>query len=191
MDKYIEQLIDDMREAAKNLPPVPDFDLPEEMEFLQGVMEWEEADYKPMQEWFGLEKKHFPPSDSLNDVQIKLMVSEILNLWQAFNFYPTLPDNLPDRLTYDILVKYLEEPVQWISEGMSGIEFCDYETDECPFPEEYCMCKDIEHDINLLNDVGNYCELNQLKKEIKFLDKKHRKGNFFSVLSSRKVYQGE
>lgn len=187
MEKYIEQLIGDMREAAKNLPPVPDFDLPEEMECLQGVMEWEEAEYKPFEEWFGIEKKVFPPSDKLSDVQIKVMVSELINLWNAYNFHPTLPDNLPDRLTYDIMVNFMDEPVQWISEGMCHIEFCEYDPPHCPFPPEYCMCHDFEEQQKKFDDVGNYRELFKINQELRFLDRTHRQKGVFLFIVDWKI----
>jgi len=187
MDKYIGQLIDDMREAAKNLPPVPDYDLPEEMECLQGVMEWENGEEKPMQEWIGIEKKQFPPADKLNDVQIKLMVGEILSLWETYNFHPTFPENLPDRLAYDLLVNYFEEPIQWVSQGMCGIEFCEYDPEHCPYPQEYCMCNEIPEQNKRFDDIGNYRELHTIKTELKYLDKSHPQKFILSILMDWKM----
>jgi len=40
------------------------------------------------------------------------------------------------------------EPLLYFPMGTTGIEFCNYDTSECPFGEEYCMCKDLEIDIN-------------------------------------------
>lgn len=40
MQNYLEQLIGDMRQAAKNLPPKPYYDIPPEAEGIEYVIEW-------------------------------------------------------------------------------------------------------------------------------------------------------
>jgi hypothetical protein len=46
-----------MRQAAKNLPAKPYYDIPPEAEGIEYVIEWEKAIPKPMQEWFGINRK--------------------------------------------------------------------------------------------------------------------------------------
>jgi hypothetical protein len=76
-----------------------------------------------------------------------MMVDEIQKLWAAYNFYAVLPDKLPARIAYKLLVDYFDEPVAWMSSGMTSIEFCDNEPENCPFGE-YCDCgKPDESDI--------------------------------------------
>ncbi len=146
LDKYLSQLIEDLRVIAKNPPPPPVLDIPGDMEALRDVIEWEHAEEKPMKEWFGIEKDIFPDEKRLNDAQVERLCHEIIALWNSFNFYPDLPDNLPHRITYKLLIDYLDQDVAWISTGESHIEFCHYDPGECPFPEEYCRCKDFTHD---------------------------------------------
>jgi len=176
-----------MHVAAKNLPPKPYFDLPDELLGLEGVIEWENCERKPVQEWTGITKKMFPPSDRLNEDQLQIMVKEILKLWNAYNFHPTLPENLPPKFAYDILVDHFDKTIEWVSEGIIGIEFCSYEPENCPFPSEYCMCKDMVEDYNQFEDIGNSKELYQLNREIRFLGNKYSKKNILSALNSRKV----
>jgi hypothetical protein len=158
MDKYIKYLIEDIRKASINLPKAPYIELDEEDECLRGVMEYESIDEKPMQEWFQLSKDSFPPVEKLNNTQLNLLVSEILKLWKAYNFDPVLPENLPVDITYKLLVDSMETPVIWVSEGSIGIEFCDYDTENCPFPQEYCMCKDFNLDFNEKNCIDEEIE---------------------------------
>ncbi len=98
MQNYLQHLIADMRRAARNLPVKPYYDIPPEAEGIAYVIEWENAEAKPMQEWFGIAKENFPPAEKLTDDQITLMVDELLRLWEAYRFYPNLPKNLPLHL---------------------------------------------------------------------------------------------
>jgi hypothetical protein len=153
MKKYLDQLIEDIQKAAENLPEKPYLDISEDDECLRGVMEYESTEPKPMQEWFGIDKINFPATEKLTKEELKLMVDEILKLWHAYNFDAVLPENLPADVAYKVLIDNFDKPIVWVSEGRVGIEFCDYETENCPFPEEYCMCKDFAKDIN--NNLEN------------------------------------
>lgn len=162
MTNYLNHLITDMRQAAKNLPAKPFMELSEDEECLRGVMEYETVEPKPMQEWLRIDKTNFPPADKLTNKQLKLMVDEILKLWAAYNFEATLPDNLPPEIAYTTLINYFEKPVVWVSEGIIGIEFCDYDPENCPFPTEFCMCKHFNDD----DSFDNSYDIAVLEKEI-------------------------
>ncbi len=163
MTNYLNHLISDMHQAAENLPAKPFIELSEEDECLRGVMEYETVEPKPMQEWFGLNKTDFPPADKLTNKQLKIMADEILKLWAAYNFEATLPDNLPPEIAYTTLVNYFDKPVVWVSEGIIGIEFCNYEPENCPFPKEYCMCND---DADIEYSIDNAFEISILNEEL-------------------------
>jgi 5-methylcytosine-specific restriction endonuclease McrBC regulatory subunit McrC len=49
MEKYLNQLIENMQQAAKNLPAKPYLELSEDDECLRGVIEYESIEPKPMQ----------------------------------------------------------------------------------------------------------------------------------------------
>jgi len=170
MIKYLTHLIEDMQQAAKNLPAKPYYEVPEEFKCIEYVFEWENAEPKPMQEWFGIDKANFPPAEKLSNDELYLMVKEIIKLWHAYNFDPVLPKNLPACIAYQTLVNYFDKPVTWISEGTIGIEFCEYDTKNCPFPSEYCMCKDFENDINTDADDFEPNLSNDNSHEIAILD---------------------
>ncbi|MCH7657615.1 MAG: hypothetical protein IIB05_04785 [Bacteroidetes bacterium] len=148
MIKYLTNLIEDIQQAVKTLPAKPYLELSEDEECLRDVIEYESIEPKPMQEWFGIDKANFPPAGKLSNNELKLMVKEIIKFWNAYNFDPVLPKNLPARIAYQTLVNYFDKPVTWVSEGIIGVEFCEYDPENCPFPAEYCMCKDFENDIN-------------------------------------------
>lgn len=39
---------------------------------------------------------------------------------------------------------YFDKTVTWVSEGIIGVEFCEYDTKNCPSSTEYCMCKNFD-----------------------------------------------
>ena len=154
MKNYLSHLIEDMHKAAENLPAKPYLELSEDDEHLRGVIEYESIEPKPMQEWFGIDKANFPPAEKLSNHELELMVKKIITLWHAYNFDPVLPKNLPAQFAYQTLVNYFDKPVTRVSEGTIGVEFCEYDPKNCPFPAKYCMCKDFENDTN--SDVDNF-----------------------------------
>lgn len=95
---------------------------------------------------FGLEPQQFPPPDKLSKEQLEALVTKILRLWASFNLAATIPDGTPSHIVYPILVKRMLEPATIMKFGLSGIEFCHYEPDECPFGLEYCSCKKYHDD---------------------------------------------
>ncbi|MCK9269424.1 MAG: hypothetical protein WC271_09930 [Bacteroidales bacterium] len=146
MHHYLTQLIADMRQAAKDLPPKPYYDIPPEAEGIEYVIEWENAKPKPMQEWFGIAKENFPPAQRLSHDELKLMVDEILKLWEAYNYEVELPEGLPSNVAYKVLVGFFDKPIEWVSQGTMYLELCDYEPENCPFPKEFCKCKDFNNE---------------------------------------------
>ena len=143
MQHYIYQLIGDMRQA-KNRPRPQKMELPPELEFVRGAEEYLHGELFEMGNLFGFEKMQFPPVEKLNPGQIKKLVLEFEKLWQAFNFYPDFPNGLPETIKYKILVDYLEHKTTYTTEGNNHFEFCTYDQESCPFPEEFCTCKDFE-----------------------------------------------
>ena len=142
MERFIKQLMEDIKEAKKRIPSKPYYEAGPELEGIEYVLELENNPYLKMSNLFGIEKNCFPPIEKLTNQQIDILVKEIESLWHAYSFYPVFPDNLPSKYKYKVMVDRWEEEVQYISEGNMHIEFCHYEPEECPFPQKYCMCKD-------------------------------------------------
>lgn len=156
LDRYIAQLVEDLRYSAENLPDpnvVAEFDeesLPEELKMFADVERYMHGKAKKIAIVTGIETEKFPPAERLNEAQISLLVSEITRLLAAYGFYSDFPDKLPDEWKYRVLRNHWEEEVVYAGgEGVVNFEFCSYEPDVCPFPEQYCWCKDLEDpDIN-------------------------------------------
>ena len=102
----------------------------------------EAAEDNSMFSKMGLLPEQFPPVALLTEVEVSALVLKLLRLWSAYNFAVTLPKLLPDSLRYETLLKRMLEPAMFAKHGLIGIEFCYYNPDDCPFPNEYCGCKD-------------------------------------------------
>lgn len=94
------------RQATQNLPAKPFYDIPPEAGGIEYVIEWENAKAKPMQKWFGITREQFPPAEKLTEHQLKMMVKEMLHLWEAYHFYPNLPEDVDPLPPNELLMKY-------------------------------------------------------------------------------------
>lgn len=146
---YLTQLLDDLRGRHGIFPEkpnirafAPDPDFPEEME---GSMIYLYGPQYAMSDLFEISTEAFPPAEMLSPEQAETLVQAILELWASVNLFADLPDGLPLSLAYPQLVRlWGSEPVSVVREGMVHLEFCEYETENCPWPEAYCRCKHFE-----------------------------------------------
>ena len=153
MERYIEQLVEDLREAKHKTRP-PKMILPTNLEFVRGVEEYLHGEQYEMGKLFGIEKKQFPPIEKLTTKQIQILTNELIKLWLEFKFIPDFPKKLPLKYKYKLLVDYLEEKTTCTSQEHLHFDFCTYDIDSCPLPEDFCTCKDFELDDDDL-DMSN------------------------------------
>lgn len=152
MQKYLNQLIEDMHLAATRVPLSK---IPEGTFDADYMEELEEMEDEPMSFWFGLEKEQFPSSDRLTTYQLELMAGELEKLWTAFSFEPDFPERLPAKRRYELMRDYLEHKcTYWPGGWIHHFEFCNYEPENCPFGNEFCRCKDFEYDDSLDTDIS-------------------------------------
>jgi hypothetical protein len=155
MEKYITQLLSDLKTAQSNQPEKVDYKLlypdhpaahPEYNDALGHIIEWENAPDQKMDDLFGIKSDAFPPVEKLTRTQIKALIENILELWGSFNIAADL-NEAPVELVYKILINYWKtETVQYISEGTMHLEFCHYDVNDCQWGSEYCSCKEFEQD---------------------------------------------
>lgn len=176
MEQYLNQLLEDLKNAQKNLPTKVDYTLlypdhPANNQSYNGVMdymiEWENAPEWKMDDLFEVKGAAFPPVEQLSEVQAKKLINGILELWGCFNICADiLNEDIPVQIIYKVLVNYWKtETVQYMSEGTLHLEFCDYDENNCPWGYEYCTCKNIEvedfENINSENESLKNIDLNE------------------------------
>jgi hypothetical protein len=155
MEKYITQLLSDLKTAQSNQPEKVDYKLlypdhpaarPEYNDILGYLIDFEHAPEVKMDDLFGIKSDAFPPVEKLTTTQIKALIENILELWGSFNIAADL-NKAPVELVYKILINYWKtETVQYISEGTVHLEFCHYDVNDCQWGSEYCSCKEFEQD---------------------------------------------
>jgi len=159
-DSWIIELAERLRYAAKNLPDpnvMSEFDeesLPEELKPFAYAERYIRGKAKPVAEITGVETENFPSADRLTESQTEFLFSEMMRTLHAYCFDADFPKGLPVKLKYKLLREKWDAEVVYIGEGYSCFEFCDYEPSRCPFPEEFCSCKDFNYDTDF--DPDNF-----------------------------------
>ncbi|MBU0763635.1 MAG: hypothetical protein KJ607_02245, partial [Bacteroidetes bacterium] len=116
-----------------------------ENQFLQNIIDVENAERKPVYEVLGIDPKDFPPSDRLTEEELTGKLEELLDIMAEHGFVCDLSDKLPEALVYEHLIEeYLYEITDVLPEGwVTHIDGC---TGDCPscFQADYCRsCRDI------------------------------------------------
>ena len=91
---------------------------------------------------FGFEPEQFPPAEQLTEAQAQGLVDALVRLWVAYNFLPTIPRKTPARIFYPAMLQRMAKPATLLERGVAGIEFCSFNSEECPFGTDNCSCTD-------------------------------------------------
>lgn len=114
-----------------------------ENQFLQNVIDFENAPTKPMYEIMGIDPANFPPAEQLNQFDLQLKFIELVNILEEHNFIYELGKDLPISIAYKYLVeKFLSDEGQVMQKGWRyHINGCDGYCPDC-FQLDYCKIWD-------------------------------------------------
>ncbi len=149
MKKYVDQLIEAIREAGWRMKPPHeiwdsvDLDSELELEDMAYVEKFVYGEELPMAEITGIDPDELPPPEKLSLKQQALLAGELEKLLRIKNFVPDFPDKLPDHLRYPHLRELWKDAYVEVSFGENHIEFCDFSEDHCPFPGYCDTCEEI------------------------------------------------
>lgn len=136
--RYLEQLVDDVRESAKNKEQNLQF--PKELldEPPEHLAHLEVIPVQKVYKWMRIDPEAFPPAEQLSDDQIIYFCNLLKQLFEHYNYEVHMPKSLPFRMVYEYLVKALDrtEACQQ-GETLNVIAFCDGDETKCPFGS-YC-----------------------------------------------------
>jgi hypothetical protein len=151
MERYIQQLIDDIHQATWRIKPPhelweeseadPDNEL--ELEDMSYVEKYLYGDEEPISGITGIDAERLPPIEKLSLQHQALLATELENLLQYFHFQLDFPANYPAHLRYPFILKFWAEEQVPLSFGENHIEFCDYDEEHCPFPGYCTTCKEV------------------------------------------------
>ena len=139
MQRYVEQLIEDLEAAKVNIPEGPDYE--PTCKVLKQIMGHGNAE-RSIEEWTGIDPIVFPPKQRLNTFQLHIIVDAIVDLWDAFNFIADFPAGMPIDIKYQLLVRHWTEDVVYFKDDIEIIDFCNCHPQSCP-RGEFCECKGI------------------------------------------------
>lgn len=155
MERYIQQLIEDLHQATYNVRPPhslwadseadPQDEL--ELEDMSHVEKYLYGKKEPIGSITGIDANLLPPAEKLTTNQQALLAAELENLLDFFHFQLEFPSDFPAHLRYPFIKNFWNESHVPMSFGTTHIEFCDYEKENCPFPGYCNTCDEVEAQI--------------------------------------------
>lgn len=143
MERYITQLIEDLQAKYKPDSKAKPFSWEEDDDsdalfgeverYLSGGHEQRIGDV------LDLIPEQFPPVDQLSAEHLSHLVPAYQHLLFTWNICTDIPENLPLPAAYPLLVSTLDQEVYLAEDGFVTIEFCNYDSQTCPFAE-VCRC---------------------------------------------------
>ena len=146
MEKYIKQLIEDIRNAHRQLTKEETEKAETFEQHIEEVERYIAGGEDLIQPTFGyhcnLNKEQFPPPSRLTFEQMNTVCDAFEKLLLSWNAHADFPDNLPIAMAYETLISVLDRKFMTPTSGFVGLEFCDYMPEECRF-KEHCTCKEL------------------------------------------------
>jgi hypothetical protein len=166
MQRYIEQLIEDIHKATWDLkPPHPlweesgaDPDNELELEDMSYVEKYIDGDMVPISDITGIGQEQLPPPEQLSQEQQALLATELEKLLQYFHFRLDFPLDYPAHMRYSFIWDFWEEEHVPLSFGESHIEFCEYDEELCPFPGYCNSCREVAEQMKFDEDHGKLAD---------------------------------
>ena len=175
MQKYVEQLADDMQMATEKKAKINALKLETDAFFnpFEGIEKILIGPYYKLSEIVGFDYGLLPDDSLLSDEQTALLTSKMVALLAVWNFFPEFPkDNgmeVPPRLRYRAMRLAWEVKYAIAGNVNTEIVLCSDTLEDCPF-EGYCnRCAEGKNeevsksnskteDENFIPSIFNYCD---------------------------------
>lgn len=155
MEKYIEQLLADLKAAQKNVPPDPKPGSEKtQEEFNEKMWAIENTPERPAKELFGLSFEELPPVEKLTEKQMQNLYDGIEETFEAFQCVFEFPHGVPLNIRYKFVRKLFAEKIHLMPGFTSHFNFCETDCEDCELAE-YC---EIKEDV-----MGSYDEMINMK----------------------------
>ena len=184
MEKYIKQLVEDIRNAHRQLTKEETEKAETFEQHIEEVERYIAGEEDLIQQTFGyhcgLNKEQFPPPKRLTAEQMNTLCDAFEKLLFSWNTHADFPDNLPIAMAYETLISVLDRKFLTPTSGFTGLEFCDLEPEECRF-KEYCTCKELFAEMEE-EERKTEIEVQQLLISLAHTLKKMKSGTSFSAI---------
>ncbi len=156
MKRYIEQLIEDLEEAAANPPKEVFIEPPPFLDDDPITAEVALVPYKSIEEWTGIKQEVFPELNNLQGDEWERVNTAIFKVFDALRLeLVDAPPDIPPEWLYDVLTTNWKHPVQYLPSSGMDLELCTGDPMTCPYGE-YCDCGE-DYDIYELPEKFGKC----------------------------------
>ena len=144
MQRYVEQLIEDLEEVAGNLPAKPYIEPPPHLEEDPDIAELALVPYKTISAWTGIVPEIFHDMTQLTGDQCEKVNEAIFKVFKTFRIdVIDIPKHIPRELLYAVLSTSLDHYVQYLPSSGFDLELCSGDPMTCPY-FDYCDCDEPE-----------------------------------------------
>lgn len=142
VQKYLNQLIDDIETATQNGIEAYAVQQEDKIELLSWLDEAEKIPTQALDEWCNIKQTQLPPDHRLNDQQISCLLDKIKQLLDAYNCSVVFQLNVPKRLQYQVIRAHFSQQVPTIKVNYFNFSFCEENADRetCILGPKYCHC---------------------------------------------------
>jgi len=165
MQRYIEQLIEDLHRSSWNVKKPHeiwdeiDQDNPNDADDISYVEEYVYGKREKISKITGIKRKLLPPPEQLSDEQLERLAIELEKFLEMFHFHLDFPQTYPHMLRYRFIRDFWKQKHVALSFGENHIEFCNYEEDNCPFPGYCNICKETEAQMKYDESFSGQCDI--------------------------------
>ena len=140
MQKYIDQLIEDLEKAAQNPPKASFIEPPPHIEDDPVISELALVPFKTIEELTGIKQEVFPEIDDLQGDQWKRVNEAILKVFDSLNIeLVDAPPGIPPEWLYEVLTTNWQHEVQYLPSSGMDLELCTGDPMTCPYGD-FCDC---------------------------------------------------
>ena len=157
MKPYIEELVNDLKEAAeqanKSTQNKKQKDNNSIVKELCQPREYHFGNPRKIEEIVGIPWAAFPPAKLLSEEEkscLSKAMQELLNVWR---FHPDFPPRVPMHLRYSMLRKIWKSEQVYTGMGINYIDVCEFKESTCPYPDYCNMCSLIKEQEKLYNEL--------------------------------------
>ena len=142
MQKYIDQLLEDISGACKPVNEIQSHDNSSLQEHFKEIEELVNAGVPEhdFSYYCGLREQQFPAPELLTKSQIRSIFKAFSKLVLSYNISVLIPRTVPLPEAYSFLISILSKKIFIVEFGNVVIEFCTDDPGACPF-KEHCLCK--------------------------------------------------
>lgn len=140
MNRYIDQLIEDLETVANNPPAPVYFETPPHLTEAPEIAELALVPFKTIEEWTGIKQEVFPEVYKLRGDQCERINEAIFKVLYSLNIkLIDAPEDIPPEMLYDVLTTNWDAQVQYRPSAGMDLELCTGDPMTCPYGE-YCNC---------------------------------------------------